>query len=73
MPTKNPRINITMNPEEAALLTNLADQENKSVSNLALELILEALDRREDLVLSTIAKVRDRKTAKTVKHKDVWK
>ena len=33
----------------------------------------EALERREDKALSEIAKVRDTKNAKTVKHKDAWR
>ncbi len=73
MPTKNPRIHITMNPEETALLEALADKENKSISSLAHELILDALDRREDIALSAIAQARDQKDEKTLRHEDVWK
>jgi hypothetical protein len=43
------------------------------MSFLAKELILEALEQREDLALSEIAKVRDIKRAKTIKHEDAWK
>ena len=73
MPTKNPRINITFEETAAELLTTMAKQENKSVSSMAKELILEALERREDVVLSAIAQVRDIESAKKVKHDDVWK
>ncbi len=73
MPTKNPRINITFEEATAHLITSLAKQERKSISNLAKELILEALDRREDMVLSAIAEARDTAQAKRVKHADVWK
>jgi hypothetical protein len=73
MPTRNPRINITFEESAADLLVLLAKQENKSVSSLAKELILEALERREDVVLSAIARVRDLDKAKKIKHVDVWK
>ena len=59
MSTKNPRINVTIDPESVALLTALAKQEDKSLSSLVQELILDSLDRREDRALSTIAQVRD--------------
>lgn len=73
MPTKNPRINITFEETTAGLLAHLANQEHKSVASLAKELILEALERREDMVLSAIAEIRDSEKAKKVKHADVWK
>ena len=73
MPTKNPRINITLEKSIAGLLTNLAEQEHKSVSNLAKELVLEALERREDIALSAIAEIRDVIKVKRVKHDDAWK
>lgn len=73
MPTKNPRINITFEETTAGLLATLANQEHKSVSSLAKELILEALERREDMVLSAIADIRDREKTKRVKHDDAWK
>ena len=73
MPTRNPRINITFEQEAAKLLSDLAKQENKSISSLSKELILEALEYREDLALSSLAKIRDTKKAKRIKHEDAWK
>ena len=73
MPTQNPRVNITFDPETAGLLAHFAEQEHKSISGLAKELVLEALERREDMELSALAKIRDIAGAKIVKHKDVWK
>lgn len=72
MPTKNPRINITFEAATAGLLFSIAEHEHKSVSGLAKELILEALDRREDMVLSALAEVRDHRESKRVSHKDAW-
>ena len=73
MPTTNPRVNITFEPSVMSLVVSLAKQEHRSVASLAKELILEALERREDKVLSAVAQVRDKKTAKRKKHDDVWK
>ncbi len=73
MATKNPRINITFEQATARLLSHLADQEHKSVSGLAKELVLEALDRREDMVLSAFAEVRENEKGPRIKHDDAWK
>jgi hypothetical protein len=60
------RINITLEEVTAEVLANIAKHEKRSISFLANKLILEALEQREDLALSKIAKVRDVKGAKTV-------
>lgn len=73
MPTKNPRVNITFEAQWLAVLSEMAASEGKSVSGLAKELVLEALDRREDMALSAIAKKRDTKGSKFVSHKDAWR
>lgn len=72
MPTKNPRINITLEEATSHLLASLAEHEHKSVSSLAKELLLEALERREDMALSAIAKIRDYPKAPRKKHDDAW-
>lgn len=72
MPTKNPRVNITLEESEVGLLSDLAKKEGKSVSRLAKELILESLERREDIVFSKIAESRDIKNTKKVLHEDAW-
>lgn len=73
MPTKNPRVNITLEESLADILSSLAKGEKKSISSLAKELIFEALERREDLNLSAIAEIRDIPKAKRIKHSDAWK
>ncbi len=72
MPTKNPRINITFEEATAVLLSELAKSEQRAVASIAKELVLEALERREDMALSAIAKKRDVPKAKRVKHDDAW-
>ena len=73
MATKNPRINITLEPSTVGILGSIADEEHKSLASIAKDLILEALDRREDRTLSALAESRDTRGQKTVSHKDVWK
>lgn len=66
---KNPQFNITFEAKTADILNSLAKQEDKTVSNLIKELILEALDRREDMILSVIAESRDTQHAKKIDHR----
>lgn len=73
MATKNPRINIMLEDSIAGLLSTMAKQEHRSVSSLAKELLVEALERREDMALSTLAELRDTPKTKRVKHDDAWK
>lgn len=73
MPTKHPRINITLEESISKLLESLAEQEHQSVSGIAKMLILEALERREDMALSMLARARDLPDVKRVKHRDAWK
>jgi hypothetical protein len=73
MSMKNPRINVAFEEETVNVLSSLAKQEHKSLSNLVKELILEALDRREDMVLSAIAESRDTPLAAKIDHEDAWK
>ncbi len=73
MATLHPRLNITFDPEKAAVLADLAKQNHQSISAMAKELILEALERREDIALSAIAEKRDSSRKKRIKHKDAWK
>lgn len=73
MATLHPRLNITFAPDKAALLVDLAKMNHQSVSAMAKELILEALERREDIALSALAEKRDSKHNKKIKHEDAWK
>ena len=73
MPTKNPRVNITFEEATAKLLTSLAKNNKKSLSSIAKELIMEALEAREDVALSNLADIRDQENIKTIKHEDAWK
>jgi len=75
MPTKNPRVNIVVEPPLYSVLHDLAKSEGISMSTIARDLIREAIDLREDVALAAFADTRmktfDRKVA--LSHEDVWK
>jgi predicted DNA-binding protein len=75
MPTKNPRVNIVVEPPLYSVMRDLATSEGVSMSTIARDLIREAIDLREDVALATLADTRmktfDRKVV--LSHKDVWK
>ena len=73
MVTKNPRLNITLDEILMGVLQAVAERESKSVSRVARELIVEAVNRREDHYLSDIATKRDVKNMKYISHEDAWK
>jgi predicted DNA-binding protein len=73
MAAKNPRINVTFEAKTAGLLSQLADQEHKSVASLVRELALEALERREDFYLSKLAEKLDKEGVNTYGHDEAWK
>ncbi len=72
MATKNPRINVTFEKETAALLAQLAKKRGTSIASITKELVLDALERQEDIALSKLAESRDTKKTKRIPHKDAW-
>ena len=72
MSIKNLIINLTVNSAEASMLNKLAKKQKKSVSGLVYELVMEALDKREDFALSAIAESRDTQKAKRVSHEEIY-
>lgn len=73
MPTKNPRLNVVLTKVVLQMLTEIAAHEDKSLSVVAQELITEALDRHEDMLLSGLAMKREQKSKKTISHGKAWK
>lgn len=73
MPTKNPRLNVVLDAELFQMIERLSKQEDKSMSVVAKELIEEALEKHEDLLLSEIAMKRESKSKKTIPHDKAWK
>ena len=74
MPTSNPRLNLTFLPETAAVLARLAKSEKKSIARFTKDLVLDSLERREDVSLSLLAETREKeqKGKKTYSHAKAW-
>jgi predicted DNA-binding protein len=74
MATVNPRINITVSDEVAAILSKTAKQSRKSMSRVALELIEWAIEEREDMYFSKIADETINSDPKFIPNsEDIWK
>lgn len=73
MATENPRIQVMLDAETNGLLANFAAQQDRSISATAAELIREALELHEDILLSKHADERFAATKKWVGHEDAWK
>src|SRR3989339_378097 len=74
MPTKNPRVNIVVEPPLYSVMHDIATSEGVSMSTIARDLIREAIDLRVDVALAAFADKRiktfDRNTA--LSHEEVW-
>ncbi len=73
MATDNPRIQVMLDVETNSLLVNLAAQQRRSVSSTAAELIREALELHEDMLLSRLGDDRFTSAREWVRHEDAWK
>ena len=74
MPTKKPRVNVVVEPPIYGIMHDLAEIEGVSMSTLARDLIREALELREDVVLANFAENRENtfQTKSALSHEDVW-
>jgi predicted DNA-binding protein len=65
-------VHIRLDDETRDLLVNLAAHQKQSISATAAELIREALELHEDVLLSRHADERAKATNKWVSHDDAW-
>jgi len=74
MPTKNPRVNVVLETPLYNSVEHLAKRDGVSLSLKVRDLIREALEMEEDVVLSALAEKRERtfSKAKSLKHDEVW-
>jgi len=74
MPTKNPRINVVLEPALYTILCKLAQREGVSISHFSRDLIKEAIEIREDIYWQEVAQKREKSFSQenAVSHKDVW-
>jgi len=74
MPTKNPRINVVLEPPLYHNIERLAERDGVSLSLKVRDLVKEALEIEEDIALSGFAEKRERtfEKKKSLKHSEVW-
>ena len=74
MPTKNPRINISVDKPLYSIMQGLANEKGISMSMLARDLIKESLEMQEDAALSAFAEKRESSfdPASALTHEEVW-
>lgn len=74
MPTKNPRLNVVLDPNLYKVLNALAQKQGISLSLLARDLLKEALELHEDVYWNKTARERDKTFSydKALSHKDIW-
>ena len=74
MPTKNPRINVSLEKPVYSLIEKIAEKRGLSMSMVTRDLIREALEIQEDAVLSTVAEERESTITdrETLTHEEVW-
>lgn len=74
MPTKQPRINITLEEPLYRIIEELAEVKGLSMSMVTRELIKEALEIEEDLYLTSFAEERDGTFSPSgaLEHDDAW-
>lgn len=75
MPTKNPRLNVVLEPSLYKGLDKLAQRQGVSLSLAARDLIKEGLEIHEDMYWQEVARKREKTFSykKSLSHKDVWK
>ena len=75
MPTRNPRVNIVVEPPIYSVMHDLAASEGVSMSTLARDLIREALELREDITLAAWATQREKTFSRkrALSHDETWK
>ena len=75
MPTKNPRINVAVEKPIYSIIETLAKEKGVSMSMVTRELIKEALEINEDILLDSFAEEREETFSKdrSLSHEEVWK
>ena len=74
MPAKNPTINVVLEKPLYDSVRRLAAKEEISLSLKIRDLVKDALDAQEDVVLADVAEEREKtfRRARGLSHKQVW-
>jgi hypothetical protein len=75
MPAKNPRINVVLEKPLYEAIKKIAKKEGISISLKARDLLREALEIHEDMILGEIASEREKtfRREKALTHEEIWK
>ena len=75
MPAKNPRINVVLEKPLYEAIKRIAKKEGISISLKARDLLREALEIHEDMILGEIASEREKtfRRDKSLSHDEIWK
>jgi hypothetical protein len=75
MPAKNPRVNVVLEMQLYDSVKRLAAKEEISLSLKIRDLIKEALEAQEDVVLTEVAEEREKtfRRPQGLSHKQVWR
>ena len=74
MPTKNARINVVVEKPLYAIIDEISKERGISKSMVVRDLVIQAIDLREDRALAHFADERGKsfEKAKTLTHEEVW-
>ncbi|MEA3313263.1 MAG: antitoxin, RHH family protein [Caldisericota bacterium] len=74
MATKKPRVNVVLDKNIYNVIKSLSGSEDMSMSSTIRDLVKEALELREDIVLSKFAEEREKTfdKSKALSHKENW-
>ncbi len=74
MPTSNPRVNVMLDPPLYEAVSRLARRDRVSLSTKMKDLVKDALELQEDLVLAALAEERERTFARkpALSHEQAW-
>ena len=74
MPSKNPRINVVVDPPLYEQIEQLAERQGVSLSMATRDLIREGLEIEEDVALARLARERETtfREDTAMSHEDVW-
>jgi len=74
MPTKNPRINVVLDPPLFKNVQFLAEKDGVSLSTKVRDLIKDAVEIQEDICLADVAEKRERTldSKQALSHEDTW-
>lgn len=77
MPTSNPRVHVTFNPNDAECLHLVCKKKKLSMSGLVRKVVEDWLEDYEDMLLARRADAIEEKWikegCKTISHEEMWK